>query len=176
MVNLKLRRIMIIVLCVFFTVTVFRCQVYESTWGIAKKQMRFDKETQTEQITADELDKFIVDFVKWKKFNSENEQVASFEVKDVSETISLYAKIWFVYHQWDVNRFFYVQSRIETLLKFLNDKSDIENIVKQLEQRDDEASKSMLDLQKKRYEIIMKNKEELLLVEKKKTLLKKLFK
>ena len=50
MVNLKLRRIMIIVLCVFFTVTVFRCQVYESSWGIAKKQMRFDKETQTKLI------------------------------------------------------------------------------------------------------------------------------
>ena len=176
MVNFKLRRIMIIVLSIFITATIFRCQVYESAWGSAKKQIYFDKQTQTEKITEKELDKFIRDAEKYKKSGLVDDKITSLGVNNASETIGWRLRIWFVYHQWDPDRFLYIQSRIAILLKSLKDKRDIEHIIKQLKYRDDELSKSMLDLQKKRYEIIMKNKEELLLIEKKEALLKKLFK
>lgn len=175
MVNPKIRRMMIVTLSILFMATVFRCQVYESTWSKAQNQIYYKKQIQTEQIKEAELDKFIQDMEKWKVSGLFEEKVASFDVSNTSETIDWRAKVWFVYHQWEADRFFYVQSRAAMLLKSLKDKRDIENIIKQLEERDDEVSKSMLELQKKRYKIIMKNREELILIEKKEALLKKLF-
>lgn len=176
MVNPKIRRMMIVTLSILFMATVFRCQVYESTWSKAQNQIYYKKQIQTEQIKEAELDKFIQDMEKWKVSGLFEEKVTSFDVSNTSETIDWRAKVWFVYHQWEADRFFYVQSRAAMLLKSLKDKRDIENIIKQLEERDDEVSKSMLELQKKRYKIIMKNREELILIEKKEALLKKLFK
>ena len=175
MVNPKIRRMMIVTLSILFMATVFRCQVYESTWSKAQNQIYYKKQIQTEQIKEAELDKFIQDMEKWKVSGLFEERVTSFDVSNTSETIDWRAKVWFVYHQWEADRFFYVQSRAAMLLKSLKDKRDIENIIKQLEERDDEVSKSMLELQKKRYKIIMKNREELILIEKKEALLKKLF-
>lgn len=175
MVNPKIRRMMIVTLSILFMATVFRCQVYESTWSKAQNQIYYKKQIQTEQIKEAELDKFIQDMEKWKVSGLFEEKVTSFDVSNTSETIDWRAKVWFVYHQWEADRFFYVQSRAAMLLKSLKDKRDIENIIKQLEERDDEVSKSMLELQKKRYKIIMKNREELILIEKKEALLKKLF-
>lgn len=174
MVNPKIRRMMIVSLSILFMATVFRCQVYESTWGNAKEQINLNKQNQTEQINEAELDKFIEDMEKWKNSGLFEEKITSFDVNDISETIGWRAKVWFIYHQWEPDRFFYIQSRVSMLLKALKDKRDIENIIKQLKERDDEVSKSMLDLQKKRYKIIMKNQEELNLIEKKEALLKKI--
>ena len=123
MVNPKIRRMMIVTLSILFMATVFRCQVYESTWSKAQNQIYYKKQIQTEQIKEAELDKFIQDMEKWKVSGLFEEKVTSFDVSNTSETIDWRAKVWFVYHQWEADRFFYVQSRAAMLLKSLKDKS-----------------------------------------------------
>lgn len=85
------------------------------------------------------------------------------------------SKIWFVYHKWDADRFFYVQQRTTALLYILSVRRNAKALVTQLQNREDEASKQMLAIQEQRSRIGEEDLPELSLVAEKENVLKKLF-
>ena len=59
-------------------------------------------------------------------------------------TLSWQMKKWFIYHLWDANRFFYVQQRVVSILRYLEVERSASAVVNQLKYRRDRLGDDLL--------------------------------
>lgn len=171
----NLNKLMYLVLCGVLIVGVLKCQISESGWDRSVKEISLKQQHYRVEITAAELDSFIKLWPQFKKLGFADDLIVSYQIERPSKFVDWKTKIWFVYHKWDADRFFYVQQRIASLLHTIGVRRNAKALIKLLENREDEVSKSMIDLQKKRYDAEQIDLNELNLVLAKETVLKELF-
>jgi hypothetical protein len=102
------------------------------------------------------------------------EAYSSYSVE--KEALDWPSRIWFVYHQWDAERFSYVYKRLNELLKAIDVQRHSEAIIRQLSSRPDDVSREMVKTHKKRIQELDLDAAEVQRVEEHEKELKKLFK
>ena len=157
-------------------ISVARCQMVETSWHRAGGIMEEKRSHYTEEINLEELNWFIK---TWPEFNELNmfEGVDRLNLANkLSDELTLKMRIWFVYRHWDAERFFYVQSRLEKLLKEVKERREAQNIIAQLKDRKDDVSMQMTDLQNKRIRGQTISNNELLMLRARENELQQMFK
>lgn len=143
-------RIAKIILAILIVMTAFRCEISQTSYDRAKKVIQYKQSLYNNTISAHELSEFIEIWPKYKEFSKEYDIYVPFMQVKPSDSINIKLKLWFTYHNWDVDRFFYVYQRLYSILQIIKIKRDAAELVKQLENRDDELSLNMLELQQRR--------------------------
>lgn len=161
--------------CLLLLFSVFKCQISESVWERSNAEILAKKQNYKAEISKEELDDFIRLWPQFKELGLADDLIVSYEVDRPSKFIDWKSKIWFVYHKWDADRFFYVQQRTTALLYILSVRRNAKALVTQLQNRENEASKQMLAIQEQRSRIGEEDLPELSLVAEKENVLKKLF-
>ena len=169
------KRLMMLVLCVCLIFSVLKCQVAELGWERFKEEIAEKQQKYTEKISAEELDDFISSWAQFKKLGWADDLMVSYKISSPSKFMDWKIKIWFVYHKWDADRFFYVQQRLSALLYTLSVRRHAEELISMLQNRTDSVAKQMLEIQKQRSLSGQEDLDELNLVESKEEVLKKLF-
>ncbi|MBO5997794.1 MAG: hypothetical protein J6P93_04645 [Alphaproteobacteria bacterium] len=176
MVKYDLRQIILCGLGVLAILFVVLSKTSETSWERSKAVLAEKRNHYTVEVTEKELQEFI-------KFWPEFKQIGLFSKKDVSysalrpsENVNWIMRFWFVYHQMDAERFFYVRQRLIYLLQALDIKRNAEEIIEQMEDRNDALSQQMIELQKSRINALKMAFEELLLVSAYEDKLREIFK
>ncbi|MBR1903921.1 MAG: hypothetical protein IJ824_01935 [Alphaproteobacteria bacterium] len=174
MVRDDLRNLMLWVVAVVLILEHSKCHITEIAWerheaAIAEKQKRARNE-----LNADEIKDFMRLWPQFNKLHLNKEAYSSFSVE--KEELDWPSRIWFVYHQWDAERFSYVYKRLNELLKAMDVQRHSEAIIKQLGARTDDISREMVKTHQKRIQELDLNDAEVKRVEEHETELKKLFK
>ena len=170
------KRLAWFVVGIFLILYVVRCQVTETVWNQANLEIAAKQQNYTAEITENELNSFIKLYPQYKELGFDNGFTISYQTTNPSKWLDWKSKIWFVYHQWDADRFFYVQQRISALLFTLNIRRNAKALIKQLKTRpESSAVRQMLELQRQRSKAGEGNKTELQLVAAREEVLKKLF-
>ncbi len=174
MVRDDLRNLMLWVVAVVLILELSKCHITEIAWerheaAIAEKQKRARNE-----LNADEIKDFMRLWPQFNKLHLNKEAYSSFSVE--KEELDWPSRIWFVYHQWDAERFSYVYKRLNELLKAMDVQRHSEAIIKQLGARTDDISREMVKTHQKRIQELDLNDAEVKRVEEHETELKKLFK
>lgn len=176
MVNPNLKQALLFIGGIAAIVAVAKCQMVETTWDRAGSVMAEKRSRYTTELTVEELNKFIKD---WPDFNElkilKGADLTGIEAK-ISEIMTWKMRLWFVYHHWDAERFFYVRDRLEVLLEEVKIRREAKNIIKQLSTRKDELSMQMVDLQRKRIKSLKISEKELLMLLARERELKEMFK
>ena len=84
--------------------------------------------------------------------------------------------MWFLYHKWNAQRFFYVRQRIEEILRILQLEANTQALINQLSDSDDDLSKEMIDLHKQRLHTNLFSQEERELIKKHQNVLEQILK
>ncbi len=182
MVNLKeylktinLRRIMFVVLGILSIILILKCQITETTWQRSNKEIELKKQGYKTELSQEEINAFIRVWPEFKKLGFADDLIVSYKIDSPSKFIDWKTQIWFVYHKWDADRFFYVQQRLVSLLHSLGVKRNAHALIAHLEKRNDDLSKDMILLQKRRIEAEEGTSKELEMVAEKETVLRKMF-
>ena len=169
------KRLMLLVLCVCLILSVLKCQVAELGWDRFKEEIAVKQQGYTEKISAEELDDFISLGTQFKELGWADDLMVSYKISRPSKFMDWKSKMWFVYHKWDADRFFYVQQRLSALLYTLSVRRNAEALITMLQDRTEPVAKQMLEIQKQRSLSGQEDLDELKLVESKEEVLKKLF-
>ena len=175
MVKRNQQRFILLTCGVLLILAVLRCQITEPVWKQSEREISYKQQKYTDVITREELNDFIRLWPQFKELGMADDMIVSYRIDRPSKFIDWKTKVWFVYHRWDADRFFYVQQRLISLLHTLGARRNAQALLSQLEGRDDEISKSMIDLQKKRMNTGHDDEAELRMVEQKEKILKKMF-
>lgn len=171
------KRLFWLMICIFLIIQVSKCQVTETIWNRANLEIIAKQQNYKAEITASELDDFIRLWPQYKQLKLNNGLIVSYHVKKTSDLLDWKSKIWFVYHRWDADRFFYVQQRIAALLYTLNTRRDAEALLRQLRGRKKSSIvKQMIEVQELRRKSGDGYQSELDLIAARENVLKKLFK
>ena len=171
------KRLAWLIIGIILILYVAKCQVTETVWKQANREISAKQQDYTTEITETELNDFIKLFPQYKELGFDDGLTVSYQVARPSKWLDWKSKIWFVYHQWDADRFFYVQQRIAALLFTLSIRRNAKALIKQLAAwPESSAVQQMLELQKQRSEAGEGGVTELQLIEQKEEILKKLFK
>ena len=171
------KRLFWLMICIFLIIQVSKCQVTETIWNRANLEIIAKQQNYKAEITASELDDFIRLWPQYKQLKLNNGLIVSYHVKKTSDLLDWKSKIWFVYHRWDADRFFYVQQRIAALLYTLSTRRDAEALLRQLRGRKKSSIvKQMIEVQELRRKSGDGYQSELDLIAARENVLKKLFK
>lgn len=176
MVNPNFKQSVFFIIGVLAIIAVSRCQMVETTWHRSGDIMSEKRSRYTEEISLEELNDFMK---RWPEFNEMNmlDGVDRTNVEDkISKALTWKMRIWFVYRHWDAERFFYVYSRLLTLLEELNVRREAQNIINHLYGRKDSLSQQMIDLQNKRIQKLQMSSKELLMLSARENELREMFK
>lgn len=165
---------MLWVIAIVILMQTARCQVVKTVWQennnlIAQKNIQMQS-----AISANETDEFMR---LWPQFNELNLQALpgkSFSVKN-EPLADLKAKIWFVYHRIDVERFFYMRRHLQELLQEIMVKRNAEAVIKQMQEGEDELSLDMKEQYQRKLEALKLNDTESAIVTEREEALRQLF-
>lgn len=162
MVKTKTKKIIVFSAAALALLAVARCETVETAMDRAGSIMKIKRSAYTEEIPAKELR----DFMKWWPDFNELQMVkgADLTTKRPSQHLSWKMRLWFTYHHWDAERFFYVHERLVSILEELKIRRDAESVIASLEGRKDDAAKRMRELQQKRIDSQHISENEMLLV------------
>lgn len=166
---------MILTLCVCLFLLVLQCHVTELIWDRSRAEILTKQQSYTVAVTAEELEDFIKIWPQYKELGFADDLIVSYKINRPSKFLDWKSKVWFVYHRWDADRFFYVQQRIAALLYTLSVRRNAESLITMLKNRPEPVAKQMLEIQRQRSLSGQNELSELKLVEGKETILKKLF-
>ncbi|MBR1399884.1 MAG: hypothetical protein IJ564_06925 [Alphaproteobacteria bacterium] len=138
-----------IVVCILIILTAFRCNIKETSIDRAKAAIQQKNISLTEQISAKELNDFIDFWPSYYDYSKANDIYVPFIDSKPSDYIDWKMKLWFTYHKWDANRFFYIYQRLYSILRLIKIKRNARELVKLLEHRNDDISRDMLALQQR---------------------------
>lgn len=175
MVERKRLRFTMLMVCIALLAAVVKCRMPETGWERSVAEIARKQQNYKATLTAEEIDSFIVLWPQFKALGFADGLVVSYRIDRPSKFLGWQTKIWFVYHKWDADRFFYVQQRIAYLLYMLKAHRRAKAFILQLQNRPDRLSQSMLSLQQKRMGTGDSNEAELALVADREKVLKKLF-
>ena len=175
MVILNRRRWLILTLFACLIVFVLKCQVSEPGWERSNIEISLKQQNYTAEITAEELDEFIKLWPQFKELGFADDLIVSYRIDRPSKFIDWKSKIWFVYHKWDADRFFYVQQRTAALLFALNVRRDAVALMDMLYDRPEQVAQQMFEVQELRSKVGDEDLNDLKLVESREAILKKLF-
>ncbi|MBP1532107.1 MAG: hypothetical protein ILA52_01240 [Alphaproteobacteria bacterium] len=165
MVKINLKRIMFLMLGLLLISLVLKCSVFHSYWDIAADKIMAKRMQYNVSVTADELEEFAKLWPQYKEFTeTQNNFISSYSPELPSRAISWRERVWFRYHSCDIDRFFYVQQRIDYLLHALDIRRDAQAILDELPNSNDEVTMQMIDLQKRRIAAADMSFSELILV------------
>lgn len=165
---------LVIGICLILYIT--KCQVTETAWERSNLEILTKQQSYKAEITEEELDDFIRLWPQYEELGFDDGFVVSYQVERPSQLLDWKSKVWFVYHKWDADRFFYVQQRISALLYTLNIRRNAKALIRQLKEREDTSIvRQMMKVQKQRSKAGEGNKTELQLVAAREEVLKKLF-
>ncbi len=174
MVSHDLRRLTIWVVAVVLVMGVCQCDLVKIKGWHDYNVIMQKKEHYVPQVSQAEIDGFIK---LWPQFNElKLENVGGRSLSVEPEEMSWKTKVWFLYHQWDAERFFYVRQRLLDLLQSIAVKRHVAAVVADLSTRDDELSQEMVAEHKRLLAAETLDEEEMQRVAAKEAILKKLFK
>ncbi len=102
------------------------------------------------EITPLEINSFIRLWPEFKELGLDKNFNVSYMLTLPEEAADWKRRLWFRYHHWDANRFFYVQQRIGYLLQALDIKRDAQNILDDLADQEGELVEQLKELQNMR--------------------------
>lgn len=164
MVKANVRQTAYFIIGVMAIISVAKCHMVETSWHRAGDIMEEKRSRYTEEITLEELNWFIK---TWPEFNELNmlKDIDRVNLENrISDELTLKMRIWFVYRHWDAERFFYVRSRLVSLLEEIKERREAQNIIAQLKNREDDVAGQMINLQNKRIRKQKISKNELLML------------
>jgi hypothetical protein len=138
---------------------------------MARKRAAYELE-----ITPAEISAFVRLWPEFKQLGLDKDFNVSYMVLLPSEAADWKRKLWFRYHQWDADRFFYVQQRIGYLLQAIEIRRDAQNILDSLSGRYDELSEQLCELQRLRIKSATMSFAEMLAVSSREEQLRELLK
>lgn len=164
MVMQGLKKTMYFIIGVVAIVAVCRCQLGENPLAhyeqiMAQKRMHYATE-----ISADEINGFVRLWPEYKKLGLDKDFNVSYMAVLPEEAMDWQHKLWFMYHHWDANRFFYVQQRIGYLLQAIEIRRNAQAVLDVLEDRHSPLDEQMKELQRLRINAAVISFSELVLV------------
>ena len=176
MVKQGLKETMLFVIGIVAIVSVCRCQLGEYPMAryeriIAQKRMHY-----TTEITKEEIDGFARLWPEFQKLGLDKDFNVSYMAVLPEEAMDWKRKLWFLYHHWDANRFFYVQQRIGYLLQAIEIRRNAQAILDVLADRHSDLDEQMKELQRKRISAAEISFSELLIVSSREQELRELLK
>lgn len=167
---------MCLLLAILLIIGVCHCQISYSPSKRYEEIMSWKRAAYSNDIKAAELQEFIKLMAEYKKLGFDKDFNVSYLDVTPEEALNWYQRLWFKYHYWDANRFFYVQQRVNYLLQALDIHRDAQATLDLLQDREDELSNQMCELQKKRIKATDIPAKEMLLILTKEQELRKLLK
>ncbi len=174
MVKDDLRSLMIWVIVVVVVLQAMQCNLSDILWSRNKADIASKQQYYRETLTEAEVDEFMR---YWPQYNKLNLQVLENSSLSVDKEIQIdwKAKIWFVYHKLDAERFMYVRLRLKELLKELEEKRQALAVAEQLASAHDELSKEMREKHVRYANAIHLNAQETEIINQREEELKQLF-
>ena len=176
MVERGLKETMLFVLGIVAIIFVFRFQLGELPAEHYERIMSRKRATYGMEITPAEVSSFVKLWPEFKKLGMSKDFNISYLVVPPEEAVDWKHKLWFRYHYWDVNRFFYVQQRISYLLQAIQIRRDAQNILDDMDGRNDALSRQLKELQRLRIKAASMSFSELVAVSSREKLLREILK
>ena len=176
MVRRDLRFLMLWVLALLLIMVVLRHHVVEYAWRrseIAVAQKRLDYQV---EISEAELIDFIRLWPKYKKLNLGETDDVSVKIENDYSWKNFLSSIWFLYHKWDPERFYYVRERVLYVLQTLDSQRYSQAVIQALVHQKDKTAREMVKLQRQHLKAEQLGAEETALISKYKEDLKELLK
>lgn len=176
MVGDNLSKTMFLVLGWVAIAGVLKIDVAETSWHRYYKTVTAKRPYYQETVTEVEVREIIK---LWPRFMAQpfaKDMAVSAHVDSILNNMDWRAKYWFMRACWDANRFFYVQQRIVSLLKYLQVRRSALAIIKQMSyRRNDPTAREMIKAQQKRLTKESFSQAEIEIAEKYEETLKKIF-
>ncbi len=176
MVGRGLRQTMLFVLGIVAIIFVCRFSLGENPSEQYERIMSRKRAAYGLEITPAEISSFARLWPEFKELGLDKDFNVSYMAMLPEEAADWKRKIWFRYHHWDANRFFYVQQRIGYLLQALEIRRDAQNILDDLADRHDVLSQQMKQLQRLRIKAATMSFAELMAVSSREAQLRELLK
>ncbi len=176
MVGRGLKQTMLFVLGIVAIIFVCRSQLGEYPSEQYERVMARKRAAYELEITPAEISAFVRLWPEFKQLGLDKDFNVSYMVLLPSEAADWKRKLWFRYHQWDADRFFYVQQRIGYLLQAIEIRRDAQNILDSLSGRYDELSEQLCELQRLRIKSATMSFAEMLAVSSREEQLRELLK
>jgi len=149
MVRSKILRCLFLVWSAVFIIFILQCHISETVWFSSQKELREQKKYYTAEISAKELDTFIRYWPEYNKLALAQDMNISYKTELPSRFSDWKTRMWFVYHHLDINRFFYVQQRVISLLRTIETRRRAEALIEEFAASKKKIAIEMVDLQKK---------------------------
>lgn len=153
---------------------VLQCHVSDTQWSLSKNDIARRKALYTDALSVEEVEHFMTSWPEFKElgfseYTSQNTPLIS------AQKINWSAQIWFVYHRWDAERFFYVKQRIVEIMEEIKRRELAESLIEALEKTPDSPGvQAMIELQNKILENDKYSVSELLIIKSRQNKLKKM--
>lgn len=174
MVMQNMKRIVAFVCAILIIIVVTKCQTTETSWHRADSAISAKRDKYTKDISPEELRGFIKYWPEFYKLGLQKD--VDFSSQNLSKNLTWKAKIWFVYHHWESQRFFYVRQRIIKLLEEIKVRREAQNIITHLQKNNETVASQMIELQKKRIMAQDITPNELIMLSSKERELREMFK
>lgn len=176
MVGRGLKQTMLFVLGIVAIIFVIRFQLGEMPTEHYERVMSQKRSNYGMEVTPAEVSSFVRLWPEFKQLGLADNFNVSYMVVPPEEAIDWKRKLWFRCHYWDANRFFYVQQRIDYLLKAIEIRRDAQNVLDDLAGRNDTLSRQLKDLQRLRIKAASMSFSELVAVSSRENLLREILK
>lgn len=176
MVKNNLWRIVCLVWAFIGIILVLKCQVSETAWQRSADQLAQKRNFYAASLNAQEVEDFIRTWPKFRMFKFSQSANFSYETENPADAIDWKARMWLTYNHWDVERFFYVQQRILSVLNAIEVKKSAQAVISELNGRQDDAAQKMMELQKMRIDAEQLDETEYLIIAAQENVLRQMFK
>ena len=176
MVEHSLKKTLFLLIGVIAIIAVCRCHLGESPLAQYDRIMDKKRANYGVEITPAEVSSFMRLWPEFKKLGLDKDFNVWYLTALPEDAADWKRKLWFRYHHWDANRFFYVQQRIGYLLQAIEIRRDAQNILDSLANRKDPLSEQLKDLQRLRIKVATMSFSELLSVSSRENQLRELLK
>ena len=174
MVKEQLKTLILWVIAVVVLLLTAQCHIAPTLWADNQNIIATKNQHIQPTLAADEIDNFIRLWPQYKELHLAALPNKSLSI-DGKQIIDWKTKIWFIYHKQDVERFFYIQQRLQDLLRQIAIKRNAEAVIKQMGKRNDELSTEMAAQYQQRLKAIQLDTEEADIVSAREEELKQLF-
>jgi len=174
MVKQNIRRVMAFVCAAIIIAVISKCQTVETSWHRADNAISTKRDKYTKDISLEELNTFIKHWPEFSKLVLKNN--IDLSAQNASQNLNWKMKLWFIYHHWEAQRFFYVRQRLIKLLEEIKVRREAQNIIAHLQKNKEVVASQMIELQKKRIQSQDITPNELVMLTSKENELRKMFK
>jgi broad specificity phosphatase PhoE len=161
-----------VILC-FLVVT--KCNVTHTVWYKSKMDILAKRNQYTPKISEEELNDFIKIWPEFKELNLMKTEDVSYNTVSQEDLLDWKAGIWFLYHHWDAERFFYVRQRVLSALQAIEVRNTAYSFITMLQNKKDGLSAKMIELQKQRIGADEFEDDEIGLIQKNEKILRSIF-